>query len=102
MLDISGQNWLRRRLGVDISPLQNSIWFMVDVNGDKKPNRFGNDIFHFVLTPKGIIPSGQDSNSAYCTSQDVEDTVIDPEGLGVGREDCTAKVLRENKLPKLE
>ncbi len=32
--------------------------FQVDINGDKKPNVFGKDVFDFLITPKGIFPNG--------------------------------------------
>ena len=34
--------------------------FTVDVNGDKKPNKSGKDIFVFILAKNGLIPLGLD------------------------------------------
>ena len=43
-----------------------SIW--VDVNGDKKPNKMGKDVFAFVLTNRGLVPAGSNNDSANCTT----------------------------------
>ena len=37
--------------------------FTVDLNGKRKPNRAGKDIFFFVLGDNGIVPAGIDSTS---------------------------------------
>ncbi len=34
-------------------------WFLIDVNGDKKPNRFGQDVFLFIIRKNGLTP-GED------------------------------------------
>lgn len=56
----------------------------VDVNGVKKPNIVGKDVFLFVLTEKGIVPAGIDNNSLHCESRSVNYNW-----------DCTAKILKE-------
>ena len=33
----------------------------IDLNGDKQPNTYGKDIFEFLLTKDGLIPSGLDN-----------------------------------------
>ncbi|MCD7878455.1 MAG: type II secretion system GspH family protein [Candidatus Gastranaerophilales bacterium] len=43
-----------------------NLSIIVDVNGLKKPNRTGKDIFLFLLTPKGLLPAGIDNNSKNC------------------------------------
>ncbi len=35
----------------------------VDLNGDKKPNTYGKDIFQFYITPTSIIPAGTSSDT---------------------------------------
>ena len=35
----------------------------VDINGDKKPNRYGYDYFDFVITKNGLIPCGNERSS---------------------------------------
>ena len=40
------------------------IVFLVDVNGNRRPNKWGRDIFAFILGPNGIIPAGIGNNSA--------------------------------------
>lgn len=63
-----------------------SLTFYVDVNGDKKPNQFGSDVFVFFVDPnRGVVPAGIDNKSVNCSSS----------GNGV---DCAAKVLREGKM----
>lgn len=60
--------------------------FLVDVNGQKGPNKFGHDVFFFVLVKgKGILPAGNDNKSADCTKT----------GAGVT---CAAKVINEKKI----
>lgn len=60
--------------------------FLVDVNGTKGPNKFGHDVFFFVLVKgKGILPAGIDNKSANCTKS----------GTGI---DCAAKVVNEKKI----
>lgn len=58
--------------------------FMVDVNGKKKPNKVGRDIFFFILTNTGLVPAGVDSNDDCKTS-----------GLGLT---CAQKVLTEKAI----
>jgi len=58
------------------------IW--VDLNGEKKPNRIGRDIFTFLLRENGLYPRGCDDDS---------DCVIDRAG-----HNCACKVLRENAM----
>ena len=43
-----------------------SVW--VDVNGDKKPNMLGRDVFAFVLTKNGLIPAGANNKSKNCST----------------------------------
>ena len=60
--------------------------FMVDVNGDRGPNRFGYDIYFFCLVKgEGIIPAGADNNSEDCKR------------AGIGAT-CAAKVIKEKKI----
>lgn len=39
----------------------------VDVNGNKKPNQMGLDLFSFYLTPYGIVPMGTQNEGAFDT-----------------------------------
>lgn len=60
--------------------------FLVDVNGEKGPNVYGRDIYFFLLVKgKGIIPAGNDNNSANCTK-------------GSNGMDCAARVIKEKKI----
>jgi len=56
---------------------------MVDINGGKKPNQFGRDIFWFALKKDGLHPRGCEGNSAHC--------------LNWG-DDCSCKVLKEGAM----
>ncbi|CCY62875.1 MAG: hypothetical protein ACLSA2_10795 [Candidatus Gastranaerophilaceae bacterium] len=49
--------------GIKNVTLRNFIDFTVDVNGDKKPNKPGEDIFRFFVTQKGLIPLGADQDA---------------------------------------
>lgn len=73
--------------GVTRNKLSNFIIFLVDVNGDKKPNRLGRDVFIFLLTQEGIIPAGAD----------VDDTKSDCKLGGTGYH-CAAKVISEGDM----
>lgn len=58
-LDISGSAASQGLFGIDTS--QNTLQFYVDVNGDRKPNIIGKDIFIMVYEyDKGLVPAGND------------------------------------------
>lgn len=78
---------LEEKFGVE-SDLPTTIVFMVDVNGNKKPNRIGQDVFAFVLTSNGLMPAGTDSNSGSCERDS---------NLNDDYWDCSAKVLNDGK-----
>ena len=40
------------------------IGFLMDVNGDRKPNKFGHDIFAVVFHEDKILPGGYDATKA--------------------------------------
>lgn len=56
-LDIGNNTQLRDIFGID-STASTCLKMYVDVNGDKKPNRFGVDIFLMTFTEDGFIPAG--------------------------------------------
>lgn len=58
--------------------------FFVDLNGARKPNTYGRDIFVFVLKANGLYPAGCD-NISLCSK--------DYQGAA-----CACKVLREDKI----
>ena len=70
------------------------VWISVDVNGfNKKPNRFGQDLFMFQINDKGaLLPMGAEGteyyseNDAYCSS--VSSSSLNGAG-------CTAKALND-------
>ncbi len=59
-----------------------SVVFIVDVNGDRRPNQVGSDIFAFVLDEDRILPAGADSTYNCNTA-----------GFGLA---CTARVMSDN------
>lgn len=64
----------------------NTLLFAVDVNGDKKPNRLGEDTFIFILGDNGVLPAGNNANgNGNCTR------------AGEGT-DCAARVIREGTI----
>ncbi len=67
------------------------LYFYVDVNGDKKPNMMGKDVFALVvLSDKGIVvPAGYETESPKCSVNNTSNLA----GL-----DCAAKVLIEEKF----
>ena len=58
----------------------------VDLNGEKKPNTIGRDVFEFVIKEKGLYPAGCDSDG--CLGEGNF-------GRGYG---CACKVLREGAM----
>lgn len=54
----------------------------VDVNGKQSPNTLGKDVFLFVLTANGIIPSGADNKGIHCDDKSTNNNW-----------DCTSKAL---------
>ena len=80
-------------------PLKNVCGrFTVDVNGNKKPNEYGQDMFSFYVTKQGIFPMGSENDTVvmfkkYCDRHKIsEDTNYD-HGMG-----CTAWVLMNENL----
>lgn len=67
-LDYWSQSDIISNFGVDenLSGTPLSVW--VDVNGNKKPNKLGKDVFSFVLTTRGLVPAGSSNGSENCTS----------------------------------
>ena len=49
--------------GIKNVTLRHFIAFTVDVNGNKKPNKAGEDVFQFLVTQKGLIPLGADQDT---------------------------------------
>lgn len=49
--------------GYDNGNINGCYWIRVDVNGLKKPNKFGRDAFQFVAKENGLYPSGCDAKT---------------------------------------
>ena len=58
----------------------------VDLNGEKKPNQWGKDVFAFVLKENGLYPAG-------CDDRNADDCNRNGRGYS-----CACKVLREGKM----
>jgi len=84
--DLAGGYQSPLGLPSDVYP---TIFIFVDVNGNKKPNIFGRDIFIFALTKRGVLPSGVSNNSQNCSKS------INNNFSGYG---CTYRVLKERKI----
>ncbi len=50
------------RFGIQTNGI--TIGILVDVNGDKKPNQFGKDIFALVFKDESLVPGGYDMTQA--------------------------------------
>lgn len=89
-IDGFGSQSMLDLFGVQQSNISPYYAFYIDVNGNKRPNKYGKDIFVFIFeySPKGLIPAGTDSMN-HCNK--TETTVW----AGVT---CTAKVLYENAI----
>ncbi len=73
--------------------------FIVDVNGDRGPNRFGVDNFVFILTNDGIIPTGGNFiGPPTVWPYDFENGCLNSDSNGGG---CTAWVLTHSNLDYL-
>ena len=68
----------------DGGAIDNSIY--VDVNGSKRPNQYGKDMFVFVRTKKGIMPYG------YSKDEDTIDEDCSSKGTGYR---CAAKLAKD-------
>lgn len=79
---VPNTNWY----GISDEDKTNGLWrIIVDLNGWKKPNQFGYDVFIFYLVDhKGIVPAGS-SNADDCVKNNYGYT-------------CAAKVLKEKKI----
>jgi len=67
-LDYWSQSDIINKFGVNKNLMSAPLSVWVDVNGDRKPNKLGKDVFAFVLTSQGIVPAGINNNSAHCKS----------------------------------
>ncbi len=61
-----------------------SLVFSTDTNGNLPPNTLGKDVFMFVLTQDGLVPSGIDNNGANCDNEQTNTNW-----------DCTYKFLKK-------
>ena len=69
-------------MGINGNRLESvALVIFIDVNGLRKPNTNGKDIFYFVLGKDGIIPTGIDDKGAYC------------DNLNTNNLDCAIKIL---------
>ena len=71
---------------------QNGPVICVDVNGEKRPNRYGYDIFLFIFTVDGrVIPMGQEdkNNPAAGSSENNDNNPLTVNGFVSGEEYCT-------------
>lgn len=72
----------------------------IDVNGENGPNAFGQDVFYFYFTKKGIIPFGaqEDERNPFerCVSGYLKDEVLKYDGY-----ECTAWALYNENMEYL-
>lgn len=61
-----------------------TIVFAVDVNGQRKPDKLGDDIFLFVMGDDGLLPAGNDA------ADGIGDCTLSGEGT-----DCAARIIRD-------
>ena len=73
------------------------VGLLVDVNGNAKPNKFGEDIFAFVFRDNELLPGGYDM-----TSEQVEQNCSEKSTSYFGGTYCMQKVIKSGyKLPVL-
>ncbi|MBS4760437.1 MAG: prepilin-type N-terminal cleavage/methylation domain-containing protein [Clostridium sp.] len=80
--------------GLDISKVtyKSCVNMMVDVNGPKKPNMIGIDIFFFYVTKDGVFPYGAGDSSDISTESCAKDAKSNAGGA------CAARILSEGKI----
>ncbi len=92
-MNLSFDEWSYTGSGIWVESLMKKTnpFFYVDVNGDKKPNTLGKDVFLFFIDPdKGaLVPSGTYNKSESCNSGSKSN---------FADHDCAAKVLLEGKI----
>lgn len=88
--NITFDAWQSENLGIEADDTW-AFFMFVDVNGNKKPNTLGKDVFNFAVSRNGLVPAGMQSDSIHCS-------VTDKNNAYAGM-DCTAKVLNEGKTP---
>lgn len=74
--------------------------FKIDLNGSKKPNTYGKDIFEFFITKEGIVPAGDtgfNKNSPYSFNSGCVNNAAPMNGV-----DCTAWVIRNENVDYLK
>jgi len=92
-----GMSWAYQKSG-NTTPLLVQGWLYVDVNGLKGPNRFGRDVFQFLVYPSnsGIKPEGSyDWDGITPTTTSTVDAECNTSSIGTY---CTAKVLAEGAM----
>lgn len=55
--------------------MQNRCTVIIDLNGFKKPNKIGVDVFAFAFTPNGVLAHHWDDSEAYNITKD-RNTII--------------------------
>ena len=72
--------------GISEDDINNTIGrIIVDINGNKKPNKVGRDVFYFyIVNKKGVLPAGA-NNSSDCIISDTGNS-------------CAGRVLKENAM----
>ncbi len=59
LINVYPRDIVRSEFGVNVE--EDSVVFIIDVNGNSYPNQLGRDIFAFVLDGKEVVPSGLDN-----------------------------------------
>jgi len=77
------ESWVSSNCNINQAGSKNICsYFNVDINGAKKPNTVGRDLFLFVIKEDGLYPAGCDTGNC-------------PSWAGL---DCACKVLRESAM----
>lgn len=70
-------------------------WIIVDINGSRRPNMYGVDIFEFALTKYGILPYGTPEDTVFSFENSCKNFKSDDKDANHG---CTAWVLVNENL----
>jgi prepilin-type N-terminal cleavage/methylation domain-containing protein len=70
-----------------------SLYLIVDINGEKKPNKFGRDVFRMYLVKSGeVVPAGMKNDTYYGYWQTSNNGCYIEDSSG---EDCAARIMEE-------
>ena len=90
-VQISIDNNISRSCTLGFDTRDGCVGILVDINGHKKPNKLGRDVFEFMLKEDGLFPRGCAVSN--CAAKPGSSATYFQDGIG-----CACKVLREGAM----